>query len=124
MASTHFHITTLYDHDAQTIARVLREAGIQAPNVIEATHEQDGVIMTRRMAGFTWDSQTGNNDCDGSCVKADLPPHRPLSDLSPAQQSIFTDQVLAFMSRHRGEFDMNLEGMNRLGPPVATGPCN
>ena len=53
MASTNFHITTLYEHDAQTIARVLREAGIQAPNVIEATHEQDGVIMTRRMAGFT-----------------------------------------------------------------------
>ena len=113
MASTQFHITTVHLHDAQTIAKVLREAGIEAPNIVEATHEQDGVIMTRRMAEFTWDSQTGNNDCDRSCVKADLPPHPPLSDLSPAQQSIFTDQTIRLMSRHRGELDMDIEGIDR-----------
>ena len=126
MAWNQFHIVTMDPQDQEQIRQALEAAGITVSQTIETTHEHEGVIMTRRMAGLTWDSQTGNNDCDGSCAQEPQdgrPPHRPLTELSPAQQTIFTDRVLAFMSLHRGDLDMDLGGMDRLGPPVATEPC-
>ena len=117
MTRTHFQINTFQEHDAETIARTLTGAGIQVTTVTETTHEQDGVIMTRNMAGLTWDAQTSNDNCDGSCSKEGGPPHRPFTDLSPAQQAIFTDRVLVFMSAHRGNLEMEIGHMRRLGPP-------
>ena len=87
-------------------------------------HPHDGIIMTRRIAAYTWDSQTGNDECDKSCISAGEPPHRPFDDLSEEQQNEFTTRVLAFMDRRRGDLDMDLTDMARTAPPVATEPCN
>ena len=124
MPNTYFHIAIQDPQDQDHITEILETAGIIVSDITETTHEHDGIIMTRRMAAFTWDSQTSNDDCDKSCISAGEPPHRPFDDLSEEQQNHFATRVLDFMNRHRGDLDMNLTDMIRMQPPVATEPCN
>ena len=122
-AHGHFHIHLTEDHSGEAIRAALEAAGIPASAITPTTHEREGVIMTKQMASFTWDSQTGVNNCYGSC-REDGPPHRNYQDLSSVQQHRFTDRVLYVMNEARGETEMNLGEMSSLGPPVRTTECS
>lgn len=121
--STTFHVSIETGQSAETIKRALAAIGVRA-TVTNATHERDGVIMTDRMASFTWDSQTGNLDIDDPDAEDCDPKHVNYRQLTPEQQAWFVDRVVDRMNEARGEAEMDLRGINRLGPPVAVSPCD
>ena len=120
--STNFHVSIEVGQSAETIRRALAAIGVKA-TVTYATHERDGVMMTDRMSSFTWDSQTGNLDIDDPDAEDCDPKHVNYRQLTPEQQGWFVDRVVDRMNHARGEADMDLRGINRLGPPVAVTPC-
>ncbi len=120
MPTGHMLVTTQKDEDPERIREALQAAGINVSDIVETTHEQNGIIMTWRMAGYTWDSQTGRDNCDGSCAENGRPPHRSLGEISPEQQYRFINRALNFMNEHRGDIDMGLHGERWTNPPVAT----
>ena len=121
--AANFHINLLGEHDPQHIKEILASAGIKAI-VTPATHERDGVFLTDRMASFTWDSQTSIWNCDQSCQETGEPVHRNFNKLSPEQQFKFVNRVIDLMNNARGNADMDLNEVSKVGPPVRTGECN
>jgi hypothetical protein len=120
MPTGYMLVTTQKDEDPERVRAALQEAGINVSDIVETTHERSGIIMTWRMAGYTWDSQTGRDNCDGSCAENGGPPHRPLDEISPEQQHRFINRALNLMNEHRGDIDMGLQGEQWTNPPVAT----
>ena len=72
--SQNFHIRLEDPIGQQALRRALNTAGITAI-VTPASHERNGVILTDLLAYITWESQTENYNCDGSCRKTGNPPH-------------------------------------------------
>lgn len=60
--SLNFRISMVKYRGVERIERALRAAGIEAV-ATPSTQERDGTILTDRLASFTWDSQTGGDDC-------------------------------------------------------------
>lgn len=118
-----FHLNLLGEHDPQHVKEILASAGIKAV-VTPATHERDGVFLTDQMASFTWNSQTGNWNCDRSCYEAGEPVHQNFSKLSPEQQFKFVNRVIDLMNNARGNADMDLHEVSKIGPTVRTEECN
>jgi hypothetical protein len=121
--SVHFHLSLEGEHNPEHVQKALANAGIKAC-VTPATHERDGLFLTNRMASFTWDSQTGNWNCDKSCSKAGETVHRNFNKLSLEQQFKFVDRVIDLMNNARGDADMDLQEVSKIGPPVRTEECN
>ena len=121
-STRNFHISLEGEYNSEQIQKALAAAGIKA-SATPTTHERNGIFLTHRMASFTWDSQTGNWNCNGSCTKEDRPPHQNYNDLSPEQQTRFTNQVIDIMNLARGETDLNLDHISRLDPQVCTQEC-
>ena len=122
-STRNFHISLEGEYGSEQIQKALATAGIKA-SATPTTQEQNGIFLTHRMASFTWDSQTGNSNCNGSCTKSGRPPHRNYHDLSPEQQARFTDHVIQIMHLARGDTDLNLAEISRLDPQVCTEECN
>ena len=121
--SVHFHLSLDGEHNPEHVQEALANAGIKAC-VTPATHERDGLFLTDRMASFTWDSQTGNLNCDQSCSEAGELVHRNFNKLSPEQQFKFVNRVIDLMNNARGDADMDLIEMSKIGPPVRTEECH
>ena len=119
----YFHVGVDGPRNPQAVREALETAGFAVQDIVETTHEHSGIIMTARMAGYTWDSQTGNNNCNGSCAEEGGPPHRKLAELSDEQHGNFVTRALDFMNSCRGDMEMDLEGLARLGRPVRTHDC-
>ena len=99
--SKFFHIALDQPASAVQVSNALQAAGINGLTT-PATFEEDGVILTSRMAAFTWDSQAGAGDFNEPGDN-DTP---RLADLPPEQQDRFVSAVLRNMNYYRGEMDL------------------
>ena len=121
--SSHFFHLSLGDGvSPEAVKAALAQAGIDAA-VTPCTHERDGVILTDRMASFTWDSKTGNDDCDQSCSEDGGPAHVNYRDLSPEQRFLFVNRVADVMNYYRGDCEITLDGIAATDNPVRTQAC-
>lgn len=121
--SLHFHISTMTHETARNISGILREAGIEAV-VVPTTQERDGIILTDRLADFTWDSQSWRWKCDGSCRARGEAEHRDYRHLTEEQRSVFAERVMDAVNRERGNLRrMDLSDISDMGPPVCTTEC-
>ena len=121
--SLNFHVSMVDYRDAENIRRILQAAGIEAI-ITPVTQERDGIILTDQLASFTWESQTGNWNCDGSCRAAGEPPHRDFRHLTPEQRHGFTERLMDNMNSMRGDLDMDMSEITRMEPNTATTDCN
>ena len=118
-----FHVAPPHNTTPEYVRNVLKASGLEA-TVTPTTQIEDGILLTHQLAYFTWDSQTGNAQCDGSCAEDDAAPHRNYRDLSLEQQDHFVKVMMRIMNYYRGDVEFDLDELSRLGPPVATTPCN
>ena len=97
-----FHLELHADATADAVRDALHAAGLPG-RATAATFEKDGMILTARMAAFTWDSHSGAGDYEEDGDN-DAP---LLADLSKDDQNTFIDAVLRRASEFRGETDMH-----------------
>ena len=121
--SQNFHIRLEDPIGQQALRRALNAAGIVAI-VTPASHERNGVILTDLLAYITWESQTENYNCDGSCREVGNPPHRTYHELSAEQRDRFLNKVIDYMNHARSEAELDLQSVSDPGPPVAVHPCD
>lgn len=121
-SATFFHLSLADGISADNLKAALAGAGIDAA-VTAATHERDGVILTDRMASFTWDSKTGNDDCKGECRTDGGPVHVNYRALSPEQRFAFVNRVADVMNYYRGDVEIGLSNISDDDNPVRVDFC-
>lgn len=121
-ASRNFHLSLTDAVPAEALQRALAAIGVNA-EIVPATHLHNDIALTDRLASYTWDTQTGNVDCDDSCRENNVQ-HRPYSKLAPEQREYFVNRILDTLDHYRGDVEIRADLIHLHGPPVAVEVCN